>query len=174
MERVLNVLVVHPWRDLEGYIDVRTTEALYEFELAEKFLEQGVYRNAAGKAFQGWKALLAALAGLSRELLTGEFKGVARLRERLVVERTDFVIAVMPTSTMKKVANILAQKYGDEIVYLTELALSLHEFQYNGIDPSGALSRYIDLKDVEADVERLVKKGQEVLCSVFKKCSHSG
>ncbi|MEL9991574.1 MAG: PaREP1 family protein [Thermoproteus sp.] len=165
------VVATHPWRDLEGYIDARATEALYEFELAERFLEQGVYRNAAGKAFQGWKALLAALAGLNRELLVGEFKGVARLRERLVVERADFVIAVMPTSAMKKVANILAQKYGDDVVYLTELALSLHEFQYNGIDPTGALSRYTDLKDVEADLKRLVGRGREVACSVFKKCA---
>ncbi|WP_367173612.1 PaREP1 family protein [Caldivirga sp.] len=47
-------------------MEVRVKEALYEFELAERFLENGLYRNAAGKAFQGWKATLAALAANSR------------------------------------------------------------------------------------------------------------
>lgn len=37
-------------------------EARYEAEPALRFLEAGLYRNTAGKAFQAWKALLAALA----------------------------------------------------------------------------------------------------------------
>jgi HEPN domain-containing protein len=37
-------------------------EAKYEAELARRFLEDGLYRNAAGRAFQAWKAILASLA----------------------------------------------------------------------------------------------------------------
>jgi len=48
--------VVYPWRDVGAYVEVRLEEALAEFALAEKFLGEGLYRNAAGKAFQGWRA----------------------------------------------------------------------------------------------------------------------
>jgi hypothetical protein len=45
----------------EGYIEARLLEALGEARLALRFLEEGLTRNAACKAFQAWKALLAAL-----------------------------------------------------------------------------------------------------------------
>jgi len=45
----------------EGYIEARLLEALGEARLALEYLERGLTRNAAGKAFQAWKALLAAL-----------------------------------------------------------------------------------------------------------------
>ncbi len=51
-----------PWFDLNKYKEVRLREAMYETELAESFLNQGLIRNAAGKAFQAWKALVAAYA----------------------------------------------------------------------------------------------------------------
>ncbi len=44
-------------------------EAAYEADLALRFLEAGLYRNAAGKAFQAFKALLAALATKYRDAL---------------------------------------------------------------------------------------------------------
>ncbi len=44
-------------------------EAAYEADLALRFLEAGLYRNAAGKAFQAFKALLAALAMKYRDAL---------------------------------------------------------------------------------------------------------
>jgi len=63
-------------RDPEGYRRGRHLEAKYDAELALKFLEEGLYRNAAGKAFQAWKALLAALAVEYRDKLAERFKGV--------------------------------------------------------------------------------------------------
>jgi hypothetical protein len=36
----------------EGYIEARLLEALVEARLALRFLEKGLTRNAAGKAFQ--------------------------------------------------------------------------------------------------------------------------
>lgn len=44
------------------YREVRLKEAQYEAELAERFLEECLVKNAAGKAFQAWKALVAAYA----------------------------------------------------------------------------------------------------------------
>ncbi|BDR92940.1 hypothetical protein Vsou_20330 [Vulcanisaeta souniana JCM 11219] len=78
--------IVHPWKDINKYIETRAKETLYELELAEEFLKNGLYRNAAGKAFQGWKAVLAVLAANSRSELAGEFRGFVRLKERVRVE----------------------------------------------------------------------------------------
>ncbi|WP_342765490.1 PaREP1 family protein [Vulcanisaeta sp. JCM 14467] len=50
------------WFDVRKYREVRLKEALYETDLVESFLNQGLTRNAAGKAFQAWKALVAAYA----------------------------------------------------------------------------------------------------------------
>ena len=54
--------VTKPWIDDNKYKKDRLLEAKYEAELAKKFLEDGLYRNATGKAFQAWKALLASLS----------------------------------------------------------------------------------------------------------------
>ncbi|GAB6946362.1 PaREP1 family protein [Vulcanisaeta sp. JCM 16161] len=159
--------IAHPWKDLNKYIEARIKEALYEFELAEKFLENGLYRNAAGKAFQGWKATLAVLAANSRNELASEFKGVVKLRERIRVEAVDFIIAVMPMTRMKKVAALLRSKYGNDVVLLTELALDIHEFQYNGLDREGVLSRYLDLDMVRQDITAIIEGGRKVISSVI-------
>ncbi len=74
------------------------------------------------------------MAANSRNELASEFKGVIKLRERIRVEAVDFIIAVMPTTRMKKVAALLRSKYGNDVVLLTELALDIHKFQYNGLD----------------------------------------
>jgi len=47
------------------YVEARLLEALVEARLAFRLLEE-LTRNAAGKAFQTWKALLAALLRLDR------------------------------------------------------------------------------------------------------------
>ncbi|MGC8584166.1 MAG: PaREP1 family protein, partial [Thermoproteus sp.] len=53
----------------EGYVSARLLEALVEARLALKFLEEGLVRSAAGKAFQAWKALMAALLRLELDRL---------------------------------------------------------------------------------------------------------
>ncbi len=159
--------IPHPWKDLSKYVDARVKEAFYEFELAEKFLENGLYRNAAGKAFQGWKATLAVLAANSRSELTREFSGFVKLKERIRVETVDFIIAVMPTTHMKKVAMILGRRYGNDVVLLTELALDIHEFQYNGLDREGVLSRYLGLDMVRQDITTIIEGGRKILSSVI-------
>jgi len=46
------------------YASARLLEALVEARLALEFLRRGLTRNAAGKAFQAWRAVLAALLKL--------------------------------------------------------------------------------------------------------------
>jgi hypothetical protein len=53
----------------EGYVEARLLEALAEARLALEFLERGLTRNAAGKAFQAWKAFVAALLRLELDKL---------------------------------------------------------------------------------------------------------
>jgi hypothetical protein len=69
-----------PWYNLEDYRAVRLREASYEAEIAEKFLEEGLIRNAAGKAFQAWRAVVAAYAVDKVDDLRKVFPGVKRLR----------------------------------------------------------------------------------------------
>jgi PaREP1 len=60
-----------------AYVEARLLEALGEARLASEYLERGLTRNAACKAFQAWKALLAALLRLELERL----KALARTEE---------------------------------------------------------------------------------------------
>lgn len=53
--------VPKPRRSLEDYASARALEALLESMLAIEFLGRGFTRDAAGKAFQAWRALTAAL-----------------------------------------------------------------------------------------------------------------
>ena len=154
-----------PWRDAEEYRRDRLLEARYESELALKFLETGLYRNAAGKAFQAWKALLAALAVNYSEELAKRFRGIRRTRDGRRVSLADFIIAFMPTGYMLAVAKVLEQLTRKPLTDLTNTAINLHEFQYNGLDETGVYSRYPDLDFVIDDIKRLVNSIQQFLAS---------
>jgi len=150
-----------PWRGTSQYIRLRLDEALREAELALKFLEEGLHRNAAGKAFQAWKALLAAAAARHKEAVARRYAGAVRDKTGRLRSRADMVIALMPTTRMREVASALEEAYGKELTHLTDIALNLHEFRYNGLDPEGVVSRYTNLEDVERDVKYLAEKTME-------------
>jgi hypothetical protein len=155
------VQIVHPWRDLRRYVEIRLQEVAAEAELALRFLEEGLHRNAAGKAFQAWKAALAAAAALARDEMLKRYRGKVATREGAEVELADWLIALMPTCRMWEVARVLRRIYGDVVVLLTALALNLHEVQYNGLDESGVLSKYSTLQQVEEDVKELAQRTAE-------------
>ena len=67
-----------------GYASARVLEALLEGLLAPRLLEEGYTRNAAGKVFQAWKALVEALLALEKEKLE---KIANREEGRWLVER---------------------------------------------------------------------------------------
>ena len=144
--------------DIKQKVETRLKVALAEAELALRFLEEGLHRNAAGKAFQAWKAALAAAAALARDELLRRYRGKVATREGAEVELADWLIALMPTGRMWEVARALRQSYGDEVVLLTALALKLHEVQYNGLDESGVLSKYSTPQQVEEDVRELAQR----------------
>jgi len=147
--------VTKPWVDLDKFRRDKLREALYEAELAEEFLKNGLLRNAAGKAFQAVKAYLAAVAALHRDKIAAAFKGVKRVGPKKAVERGDWIIAVMPTSRMREVAALVGD---DQLRLLVELALNLHEFQYNGVDEEYELSRYRSEELVKKDIEEVVAR----------------
>ncbi|ABP50879.1 MULTISPECIES: PaREP1 family protein [Pyrobaculum] len=152
-----------PWKNLSDYKKGRLLEARYGAELALKFLEAGLYRNAAGKAFQAWKALLAAMAADYKEELAKKFRGVRRTRDGKKVSLSDFIIAFMPTGYMLAVAKVLEQLTGKPLSDLTNIALNLHEFQYNGLDEAGVFSRYPSLEYVIDDIRKLVDQVLQLL-----------
>ena len=116
------------------------------------------YRNAADKAFQAWKAALAAAAALARDVMLKRYRGRVATREGAEVELADWLIALMPTGKMWEVARTMRRIYGDVVVLLTALALNLHEVQYNGLDESGVLSKYSTLQQVEEDIKELAQR----------------
>jgi hypothetical protein len=133
-----------------AYVEARLLEALVEARLALRFLEEGLTRNAAGRAFQAWRALLAALLRLELEKLKALVKTE---EERRWLEST----AVPRVPTTKMVAlSLMLEKAGHEGISLwTDRALLLHDYQYNGPDPDMALSKYTTRGEAAVDVRRL-------------------
>jgi hypothetical protein len=127
-----------PWFDIIGYKRTRIEEAAYESKIAEEFVKEGLLRNAAGKAFQAWKALLGAMLVDKREELLRKYPGKKKLRGRKVVEFADWLIAVIPTSYMEELSLLL----GKDINLVTKLVLAVHEYQYNGTDKDTILSPF--------------------------------
>lgn len=137
-----------PWFDLQAYKKTRLLEAKFEAEIARKFLEEGLTRNAAGKAYQAWKAVVAALAAGHRERLRAVFPGEVELRDGRKVEMADWIIALMPSNKLKRVSQVI----GGEVVFYTSLALDLHQYQHNGPDSEGILSRYDSDESAKFDI----------------------
>ncbi len=136
-------VLAKPWRDVELYRRARLREAAVEAKLALEFLADGLVRNAAGKAFQAWKAYLGALAAEHRERLRDAFPGARKVRSRdeeVEVEEVDIVIALVPTTAMLKISALLAGTAGGDVAKNTALALQLHRYQHDGPDPEGYLT----------------------------------
>ena len=130
-----------------GYVGARLLEALVEARLALKFLEEGLTRNAASKAFQAWKALLAALLRLELDKL----KSLAKTEEeRRWLEST--AVPRVPTTKMKPLARLLEAVGHSGLALWTGNVLLLHDYQYHGPDPSGELSKYATREDAATDI----------------------
>ena len=137
----------------EGYIEARLLEALGEAGLALEYLERGLTRNAACKAFQAWKALLAALLRLELD----KPKALAKTEEekRWLESRA---VPRVPTTKMKELSRLLKEAGHEAITAWTDKALDLHEYQYHGPDPDMALSKYTTRESAAADVVELLQE----------------
>ena len=137
----------------EGYIEARLLEALVEARLALRFLEEGLTRNAACKAFQAWKALLAALLRLELDKL----KALAKTEEERRWLESKAVPRV-PTTKMKELSRLLRAVGHVGITFVTDKALDLHDYQHHGPDPDMALSKYTTRESAAADVVELLQE----------------
>jgi len=138
------------------YASARLLEALVEAKLALDFLKRGLTRNAAGKAFQAWKAVLAALLKLELERL----KAMAKSEEerRWLEERA---VARVPTTKMLSLSQLLRGLGYEDVVGATFVALSLHDYQYHGPDPDIALSKFRSREEAAVEIAAF-------LCTVVK------
>jgi len=134
------------------YVSARLLEALVEAKLALDFLKRGLTRNAAGKAFQAWKAVLATLLKLELERL----EALAKTEEekRWLEERA---VPRVPTTKMIPLSQILEQLGYEDVTYITYGALNLHDYQYHGPDPDMALSKYRTREEAALAVKSLAK-----------------
>jgi hypothetical protein len=137
----------------EGYIEARLLEALGEARLALEYLERGLTRNAACKAFQAWKAFMAALLRLELERL----KALARSEEERRRLESKAVPRV-PTTKMKELSRLLKAAGHEAITAWTDKALDLHDYQHHGPDPDMALSKYTTRESAAADVVELLQE----------------
>jgi hypothetical protein len=137
----------------EGYVEARLLEALAEAGLALEFLGRGLTRNAAGKAFQAWRALLAALLRLE----LGRLKTLVKTdEERRWLEST--AVPRVPTGRMKTLARPLEEAGHGGMSLWVAVVLDLHDYQYHGLDPSGELSKYATREDAVADVTSVLEE----------------
>ncbi|MEM3836122.1 PaREP1 family protein [Pyrobaculum sp.] len=133
------------------YASVRVLESILEAGLALRFLEEGLVRNAAGKAFQAWRALLAALLRLELDKLMN----IAKTEEerRWLAERA---VPRVPTTKMVSLSYMLEEVGYPGIAFVTDRALNLHDYQYHGPDPDMALSKYRNKEETARAVLELV------------------
>ena len=139
-----------PKDDLEELAKLKFKEALIESKLALEYLEKGIVRNAAGKAFQAWKALISALIALNYDKLSKDLDVEQKewLRERGILA---------PTSKLKRLSQMLEGIGLRGISFGTDKALDLHDYQYNGPDPDLVFSKYTDPETASEDVKLLLK-----------------
>ncbi|MEM0463227.1 PaREP1 family protein [Pyrobaculum sp.] len=135
----------------EDYATARLLEALIEARLALEFLQRGLVRNAAGKAFQAWKALLAAILRLELDKLAQTAK--TDEEKRRLAEKA---VPRVPTTRMKALSQLLEEIGHANISAWTSVALNLREYQYNGPDPDLAASMYRSREEAAKDVVLLV------------------
>ena len=152
LTRPLEKPLPKPRRDLVGYAAARALEALVEALLAIEFLERGYTRNAAGKAFQAWRALTGALLALEEDMI------VERLgeKERRWLEETG--IPRIPSSRLKPLSRLVERAGYNHFSLYTDRALLLHDYQYHGPDPAGELSKYPSESDAVEDILSLLQE----------------
>ena len=137
----------------EDYINARLLEALTEAYLAVRFLNDGLVRDAAGKAFQAWRALLASLLRLELDKLLQVVK--TEEEKKWLVSKA---IPRIPSSKMKALSQMLEEIGHSGVLAWTTVALGLHDYQYNGPNPDMALSKYRNREEAAIDIRYLINE----------------
>ena len=152
-----------PQRDPVGYASARALEALLEALLALRFLEEGYTRNAAGKAFQAWRALTAAILALERDKIVKKLRNKEQVKWLL-----EKAIPRVPTGRLKPLARLVEEAGYPDYTHYTSTALDLHDYQYHGPDPSGEFSKYPDRGEAARDTIQLLGKLAKIIDEYVK------
>lgn len=150
---ILEKPIPKPKLDPVKYVITRVYECLVESYLALKFLEQGFSRNAAAKIFQAWKALIASILTIEKDLIIQKLKSE---NERKWFE--NIAIIRVPTTKLRLLSKLIEQIGLKEFDYYTLIALSIHDYQYHGPDPDLTLSKYTKREEAIHDISLLLKK----------------
>jgi hypothetical protein len=142
-----------PKPSAEDYVSARLLEALVEGWLAARFLKEGLVRIAAGKAFQAWRALTAALLRLELDRLKAVVKSE---EERRWLEST--AVPRVPTGRLVRLSQLLEEVGHVKFLFGTALALDLHEYQYHGPDPDMAWSKFRSREEAAVAVVELLRE----------------
>ncbi|ADX84553.1 PaREP1 family protein [Saccharolobus islandicus] len=70
------------------------------------------------------------------------------------MEKADWIIAIMSNNKLREIVAIIGDK---ELRFITEIALDLHEFQYNGFDKDVEISRYSKEEFVKKDIMLVIE-----------------
>ena len=130
--------LVSPKIDRKAYIKARLVEAVDDIDIAVNFWLSDKTRNAAGKAFAAVKALLSALVTKHLDELAKKDSWYAKKGY------------TVPTHSMNGIALDLADLGYKDLIFLVNVALHLHSYQYNGFDPD--FSKYETKGEVLYDV----------------------
>ena len=139
-----------------NFIKKKVEDSVYEMFLAKKLAEEGLVRNACGKAFQAWKDLTSALLYLKKDEIV---KLLDEERKKWFLEKGIYA----PSSRLSPLSKLLEEVGVENVTFATDKALRLHVYQYHGPDPEGLWGGPVDKEDALKDLELLMKKWKEYL-----------
>ena len=140
----------------DNFIRKKVEDSVYEAYLAKKLAEEGLIRNACGKAFQAWKDLLSALLYLKKEEIV---KLLDDKQREWLLEKGIYA----PSSRLSPLSKLLEEVGVEDVTPWTAEALRLHTYQYHGPDPEGLWGGPVDKEDAKEHLELLLKKWKEYL-----------
>ncbi|GAB6948031.1 PaREP1 family protein [Vulcanisaeta sp. JCM 16161] len=157
--------------DTEALAKERLEEAMKELDVAEVFLREGLVRNAAGKAFQAWKAFLSYLALRNVHLLQEKYRGNKRVGN-VNIPFHEWIAAVVPTNRMTELSAEI-ERIVPGVAELTAMALQLHEYQYNGPDPEGIRSKIPNDETAMALIKSFITRARTLMNTSSKESSNT-
>ncbi|UXD21755.1 hypothetical protein IPA_07635 [Ignicoccus pacificus DSM 13166] len=145
----------------DNFIKKKIEDSIYEAFLAKKLAEEGLIRNACGKAFQSWKDLISALLYLKKEEILQLLKD-ERQKEWFLKKGI-----YAPSSKLRVLSSLLEDIGLEDISAWTDKALYLHTYQYNGPDPEGLWGGPADKEEALDSLKRLLRKWKEIMDKHF-------
>ncbi len=145
----------------DDFIKKKIEDSIYEAYLAKKLAEEGLVRNACGKAFHSWKDLLSALLYLKKDEI------MALLKDDKQKEWFLKKGIYTPSSKLRVLSALLEDVGVNDISAWTAEALDLHTYQYQGPDPDGLWGGPVDKEDAKDHLELLLKKWKEYVEKYF-------